>query len=71
MLKNKYDELISNYRQYIDKEKINELNISKYVPQEIIDIVKEFLDSSSQKIKTSFPTRSFYCFISSFDKNNK
>ena len=48
MLKNKYNQLISSYRQYIDKEKINELNISKYIPQEIIDIVKEFLDSSSQ-----------------------
>lgn len=59
LLKNKYDELISNYRQYIDKEKINELNISKYVPQEIIDIVKEFLDSSSQKLKRVFPQEVF------------
>lgn len=29
LLKNKYNQLISSYRQYIDKEKINELNISK------------------------------------------
>ena len=36
LLKNKYNQLISSYRQYIDKEKINELNISKYIPQEIV-----------------------------------
>lgn len=59
LLKNKYNQLISSYRQYIDKEKINELNISKYIPQEIIDIVKEFLDSSSQKLKRVFPQEVF------------
>lgn len=35
------------------------MNISKYIPQEIIDIVKEFLDSSSQKLKRVFPQEVF------------
>ena len=42
LLKNRYEQLISYYRQYIDKEKIDELTIGKYVSQDIIDIVKEF-----------------------------
>lgn len=46
--------MISYYRQYIDKEKIDELTIGKYVSQDIIDIVKEFLDNSSQKLKRIF-----------------
>ena len=71
LLKNKYDQLISNYRQYIDKEKINELNISKYVPREIIDIVKKFLDSSSQKLKRVFPQEVFIVLSLHLTKNNK
>lgn len=54
LLKNRYEQLISYYRQYIDKEKIDELTIGKYVSQDIIDIVKEFLDNSSQKLKRIF-----------------
>lgn len=54
LLKNRYEQLISYYRQYIDKEKIDELTIGKYVLQDIIDIVKEFLDNSSQKLKRIF-----------------
>ena len=36
LLKNRYEQLISYYRQYIDKEKIDELTIGKYVSQDII-----------------------------------
>ena len=71
LLKNRYEQLISYYRQYIDKEKIDELTIGKYVSQDIIDIVKEFLDNSSQKFKKNIYSRCLSYFIASFDKNNK
>lgn len=59
LLQNRYEKLISNYRQYIDKAKIDELTIGKYVPQDIIDLTKEFLNSSSQKLKRIFPQEVF------------